>query len=60
MKEPDTSQDATAIEWDKTRKAGRQVIQGNILEGGVGVVSGTVGTGAQLVGEIGRGVLNFF
>ena len=54
------SQDGTAIEWDKTCKAGKQVIQGNVLEGGVGVVGGVVGTGAQLVGEVGRGVLNWF
>lgn len=56
MRAPDTSQDAAAIQWNKTGKGGKDVLDGKLLTGSVKVVSGLVGTGAGLAGELGRGL----
>ena len=54
MRQPDTSQDATAISFDETKRAGKDILSGDILGGGARLAGGAIGTGLNFVGEMFR------
>lgn len=52
MRQPNTTQDAAAISFDETKRAGKDILSGDILGGGMRLAGGAIGTGFNLLGEM--------